>query len=242
MNRRVDTNFSIFIILVVCSLLVIVDFFVIGHKLNGSTLIDMGGSSVEKKKDVLIDDDEKDVNNGICYKSNVCNDSLVSLLKYDDILDSDYNIKTVSGKISLVRFSMYSDIDVVDGGLVFNIYKYNVDEVNGSFVMDDNYSEKLTYNIPGESIKYIYCYYAQPSGRTLIFALTESGNLYKSDYSHLVDKFDFNSITNFKLINSNVSDLRIVENVYQDVAGEDYIYKDLCAVVSAELIKIEKWD
>lgn len=198
----------------------------------------------DNKDDSSVGEDKNDESTSFCDNAttNVCNNSLFSLIGSGNnyILDSDSNIRTVSDKISLVRFSKYADVDVVNGSLVFTIHNYTIDKDSHNVIFGD--SETITYSIPDESAKYIYTYYDQPSGLTVIFVLTESGNLYRSKYNHFAERYNFSSVTDFSLVNSNVSELRMVDNVFINESGSESIVKDVAAVINGETILLNKWD
>lgn len=252
-RKMVNTNLGILLICLFSSIFTLVDFIVIDKALDKYVdcskctkcdVKDNGTVSGNTDNTPVIDDKKTDDSISFCDKAttNVCNNFLSTLIgsNNDYVLDSDSNIRTVSDKISLVRFSKYADVDVVDGGLVFNVHNYTIDEDTKSTILVD--SETITYSIPGESIKYIYTYYDQPSGLTVIYALTESGNLYRSKYSHFAERYNFSSVTDFSLVNSNVSELRIVDNVRINESGEEFTSKDIAAVINGETIILNKWD
>lgn len=252
MEEKNYRNMCIVLIFSVCSVLVLSGLIITNYFMNGRLLakVDCACTKCDVKDNGTVSDDGTVSGNVVnestnfCDKTttNECNNTLFSLigLGRNYILDSDSNIRTVSDKISLVRFSKYADVEVVNGGLVFNIHNYTIDEDTKGAVLGD--SETITYNIPNESIKYIYTYYDQPSGSTVIYALTESGNLYRSIYKHFSENYDFNSVINFSLTNSNVTDLKLVDKTFINESGSESIVKDIAAVINGETIQLSKWD
>ena len=220
-KKIVNTNLGILLICLFCSVFTLADFLVVDHILG--KYFDYSKCNCPKCVDSNLNldgviDNKKEESESVSFcesvTTNVCNNILFELIGAGKnyILDDNFNVRTVSDKISLVRFSKYADVEVVDGSLVFKIHKYTIDGDSESAVLDDSYNENFTYNIPGESIKYIYTYYYQPSGEEAIYVLTDNNNLYMSKYKHLIkeSEFNFDAVTDFKLIKSDVSELRVV--------------------------------
>ena len=242
-KKIVNTNLGILLICLFCSVFTLADFLVVDHILG--KYFDYSKCNCPKCVDsnlnldgVIDNKNEESESVNLCgsVTTNVCNNILFELIGAGKnyILDDNFNVRTVSDKISLVRFSKYADVEIVDGGLVFNVHKYTIDEDTKSAVLGD--SETITYSMPDESIKYIYTYYDQPSGDEIIYVLTDNNNLYMSKYSHLINEseFDFDKVTDFKLIKSDVSELRVIF-----CAG--CLRGVLHAVINGEPIEISKW-
>lgn len=217
MKKIISTNIGLVIICLFTAVCVMADFIVIDKALDSYVV---NNKTEEKYNNSL--DEELEINNDseleekndydYCNGSNLCDNKLVELLGDYVVLDDSSNIRTVFDRISIDRYSMYSDVNVDNGKLIFNFYKYLI---NSSFdvVVDNNSVKTISYEFPDEKVKYIYTLYFQPSGDTMIYVLTDNNNLYQSTYNHLYeDSDDYESLTDFKLMYSNVSEIKILPN------------------------------
>ena len=118
----------------------------------------------------------------------------------------------------------------------------NVDVIDGKLKVTVN-SDVKTFSIGDEIIKYVYVDYYQSSNTNVIFALTESGNVYVNHFAIYTSDIDvFNSFE--KMDYMNVSELKIVPNSNYGIADptsgivdnkKSYIY----AQIGDELIKLD---
>lgn len=118
----------------------------------------------------------------------------------------------------------------------------NVEVTAGELKVTVN-SEVKNFSIDNEIIKYVYVDYYQSSNTNVIFALTESGNVYVNHFG--VYTSDIDVFNNFeKMDYMNVSELKIVPNSNYGIADptsgivdnkKSYIY----AQIGAELIKLD---
>ena len=102
----------------------------------------------------------------------------------------------------------------------------------------------LSHSFEGEKVKYIYYDYFQPSGDVVIWALTDTGNVYINNFKRFYsgDVFDTRFFDVFEKKFTNVADLRIVENVYNDeMCPDSCTLRDLALVGNGEPIEISKW-
>ena len=246
MERLKNVKYLIVINVVFIIVCILSCYFIINSKSNKCDCPKCETTSDEiisdNKDDSQVYEEKKD--NSYCENvtTNVCVNSVYELIGSGDnyILDDDLNIRTISDKISLVNYSKYADIEVVDGSLVFKIHEYSIDSIKG-VVIDDSLDKFMNYNIPGEKIKYIYTFYYQPSGDTFIYLLTDNNNLYKSKYKHLIkeNEYDFNSVIDFKLVCSNVSDMKLISVPFYNESGNISYINRLHAVINGETVEVQ---
>ncbi|MGM9849871.1 MAG: hypothetical protein ACI31V_03120 [Bacilli bacterium] len=246
-KKTIKCSYALLVIILFATVAFLTDYIIIDRKTRKCDCPKCEATSNEVISDntdnTQITEEKKD--NSFCEHAttNVCANSVFELIGRGQnyILDDDFNIRTLSDKISLVNNFKYADIEVVDGSLVFKIHEYSIDSIKG-VVLDDSSDESMTYNIPGEKIKYIYTYYYQPSGDTFIYLLTDNNNLYRSNYKHLIkeNEFNFNNVIDFKLIYSNVSDMKLIdvpsEYCYDN---DDCTHKEFYVDIDGENVKVK---
>ena len=244
-KKMVNTNLGILLICLFSSIFTMADFIIIDHVLD--KYFDYSKCECSKCGD-----------NNLKLDSNTDNISVVeekspNQIAYDDffrnyvILDSDYNVRTTYEVMSVVKNELYADIKVVDGKLLLSVNRYTVSGNSNSdvrFVSKDESFDELdyTYSIPGENIKYIYCFSYQPAGTGRIYILTDENNLYMSSFSKLVsvDEFNLDNIVDFKMIDSNISEIKRMDN--PDIANNsncvDCLNYALFSVKEGNLIRL----
>ena len=199
---------------------------------NGEKFFDLS----DEKEDVI--DDENDMSHYV-ISDDISYDSI-----YTDknILDSNMNIRTVRDQVFLGD-GYYGFLSVDDGKLNMFINRYLFK--NEITYRDTNFETVyLSHSFDGEKVKYIYYDYFQPSGDVVIWALTDTGNVYLNNFKRFYSGDIFNTyfFDSFEKKFTNVVDLRIVENVYNnEMCPNSCTLKDLALVGNGKPIEISRW-
>ena len=253
LKKEIDTNLGITIILMVSAVIILISMVIMGNELGwdfgySTTKVDkpVEVEKIDVEKEILDEitkDIEEDENKNVDMTHYVINDDFSYEDKYKDrnVLDSEMNIRTVKDLI-ILNGGHYGLLSVDNGNLNMYINKYFFDSENGITYKDISFETvSLSYSFEGENVEYVYCDYFMPSGDHVIWVLTDAGNVYLNNFKFLNGDFNTDFFDNFEKKYSNVSDLRIIENIRKNVAGEDYVSKDLAIVVNGEPIEIFKW-
>lgn len=160
----------------------------------------------------------------ISFKSDKENDNSVN--QVDSINTNEYTIKSMtSAKFDMFWDGTERELSVVDGKLV----------VEGN-----------SFSIENEHIKYFYFNRYQCSRSTVIYYLTEEGNVYVTEMSANDNNLKLESLHNFKKQNyTNVTDIVVIPNdnygkAIDDVSGmTDNITEYLYALVNGETFKLD---
>ena len=160
----------------------------------------------------------------ISFKSDKENDNSVN--QVDSINTNEYTIKSMtSAKFDMFWDGTERELSVVDGKLV----------VEGS-----------SFSVENEHIKYFYFNRYQCSRSTVIYYLTEEGNVYVTEMSANDNNLKLESLHNFKKQNyTNVTDIVVIPNdnygkAIDDVSGMiDNITEYLYALVDGETFKLD---
>ena len=127
----------------------------------------------------------------------------------------------------------------------FNIFwdgtEHELKIVDGKLVVEGS-----TYSIENERIKYFYYNRYQCGHGTVLYYLTENGNVYVTEMSASDNNLKLESLNSFKKLNySNVTDIVIISNdnygkPLDDVSGmTDNVKEYLYALVNGETIKLD---
>ena len=127
----------------------------------------------------------------------------------------------------------------------FNIFwdgtEHEINVIDGALVVEGN-----TFSIPNERIKYFYYNRYQCSHGTVLYYLTEEGNIYVTDMSPTGRSISPESLNDFKKLNySNVTDIVVIPNdnygkPLDEVSGKtDNIREYLYALVNGETFKLD---
>lgn len=125
--------------------------------------------------------------------------------------------------------------------LLWNDTEHEISVVDGKLVVDTN-----TYTIPNERIKYFYYNQYQCSHGTVLYYLTEDGNIYVTDMNNGEDKLKLEDLNNFQKLNySNVTDIVVIPNEnygkpIDEVSGMlDNVSEYLYALVDGKTLKLD---
>lgn len=127
----------------------------------------------------------------------------------------------------------------------FNIFWDNTEHEikisDGKLVVEGN-----VFSITNERIKYFYFNSYQCGHGTVLYYLTESGNVYVTNMSANENNLKMESLNNFKKLNySNVTDIVVIQNdnygkALDDVSGmTDNVKEYLYALVNGETFKLD---
>lgn len=242
-KKNINTNLGITIILVFAALFTIIDFYAISAEIEGYPFNELSGNIVNSDVDDTVVEDKEVVEENNSESHYVISDEISYDSIYTDknVFDSDMNIRTVKDQVFLGG-GYFGFLGVDDGKLNMSINRYSFK--NEITYRDTSFDTAyLSHSFDGEKVKYIYYDYFQPSGDVVIWVITDAGNVYLNNFKcfYSGDFFDTKFFDSFEKKYSNVSDLRIVENIRQNEMNEDYVAKDLAIVVNGEVIEISRW-
>lgn len=240
-KKVVDTNLGILLICLFSSIFTLVDFFVIDRVLN--KYFDYSKCECEKcnsgnlKLDGVVDNKKDDMTHYV-----ISDDfSYEDRNKDNNVLDSDMNIRTVKNQIVLTG-EYYGSLSVDNGKLNMYINRYFFDSENRITYIDTSFETiYLSHSFEGENVKYIYHDYFMPSGDHVIWVLTDAGNVYLNNFNFHHNDFNTDFFDKFEKKYSNVTDLKLVDNVHINESGSESIIKDIAAVINGETIVLNKW-
>lgn len=248
MKKIINTNIGLVIICLFCAVCVMADFIVIDKALD--SYVDYSKCNCAKYGDSnlnlgcvtdntsVVEENKNDDTSHYVISDDF---SFDGIYKDNNVLDSDMNIRTVKDLIVFTG-EYYGFLSVDNGKLNLNINRYFFDSESRITYVDTNFETVyLSHSFDGENIEYIYYNYFKPSGDHVIWVLTDAGNVNLNNFNFYHNGFNTDFFDKFEKKYSNVSDLRIIENIRKNVIGEDYVSKDLAIVVNGEPIEISKW-
>ena len=119
--------------------------------------------------------------------------------------------------------------------------EHELSVVDGKLVVEGN-----TYSIENERIKYFYFNRYQCGHGTVLYYLTENGNVYVTEMSANDNNLKIEALNNFKKLNySNVTDIVVISNdnygkPLDDVSGmTDNVKEYLYALINGETFKLD---
>lgn len=243
-KREVNTNLGITIILMFAAIFTIIDFYVVCSHIDGYPFNDVSGNTINNSNNdntVVEDKEVVEENNDNSENHYVISDDISYDSIYTDknVFDSDMNIRTVKDQVFLGD-GYYGFLSVDDGKLNMFINRYLFK--NEITYRDTNFETVyLSHSFDGEKVKYIYYDYFQPSGDVVIWALTDTGNVYLNNFKRFYSGDIFNTyfFDSFEKKFTNVVDLRIVENGHgMELNGNG---TELALVGNGEPIEISRW-
>jgi len=239
-KKVVNTNLGILLICLFSAVFTMADFIIIDHVLD--KYVDYSKCQCDKC-DVPDDGVNKDNTSVVDMTHYVISDDFSYEDRYKDnnVLDSDMNIRTVKDQIVLTG-EYYGSLSVDNGKFNMYINRYFFDPENRITYIDTSFETiYLSHSFEGENVKYIYHDYFMPSGDHVIWVLTDAGNVYLNNFNFHHSDFNTDFFDKFEKKYSNVTDLKLVDNVHINESGSESIIKDIAVVINGETIILNKW-